>query len=199
MWPHAMTEVYLTVKAWHLAFFLVALVSLWNLFPSGGISADADRQGSRRGRQRRRSAAAQHLAAAAFDAVPAAQSVDVGEALASSSSSASSYSISSSVAEQLPPPLPFCSIRAGASWAAERAQTESLIAELHSRKYDWDILARAGLQFSSLRSRAASLSEAGPRQVQLAAGRCAARAVDALHDAAARGAEPSRGLGRSAS
>lgn len=146
-----MTEVYLTVKAWHLAFFLVALVSLWNLFPSGGISADADRQwkGSRRGRQRRRSAAAQHLAAAAFDAVPAAQSSDVGEALASSSSSASSYSISSSVAEQLPPPLP--SVASGPAQAGLRtAQTESLIAELHSRKYDWDILARAGLQFSSL-------------------------------------------------
>ena len=31
------------------------------------------------------------------------------------------------------------------------ARTELLIAELHSRDYDWEVLARAGLHFSAVR------------------------------------------------
>ena len=125
-----MTDVHITVRLWHLVGFLLALVALWR-FESMVSSGTESRQ-----RPRRRETHG-HIAssAARFDAI-----AEVPPAVAAHTASSLE-----------PPPPPPSLGAAAANVAMAAVSTESLIGELHSRRYDWEVLDRVGIKFSSVR------------------------------------------------
>ena len=130
-----MTDLHITVRLWHLVGFLLALVALWR-FQSAVETAGAETR-----RRPRRHEKHGHFAysAARFD--------ELGKT-ASASPPAVAHSSSSSLPSPPPPPS-LAADKADAAMAA--LSTESLIGALHARRYDWEVLDRAGLTFSSVR------------------------------------------------
>ena len=129
-----MTDVHITVRLWHLVGFLLALVALWR------VQGVVDAAGAETRRRPRRHEKHGHFAASAarFDAMANVAGI-TPPAVAYATSSLSPP----------PPPPSLGAAKANAVMAA--VSTESLIGELHSRQYDWEVLDRAGLKFSSVR------------------------------------------------
>ena len=127
-------DLHITIRLWHLVGFLLALTALWrfeSFFESAAESPPSHRRGhARPWRERDRRSVAS--SAAAFDSLATAPDSRVG---------------------YRPLPTPPSVVYSTAARTADVASksTEALIGELHSRDYDWEVLAKAGLKFSSVR------------------------------------------------
>ena len=142
-------DLHITVRLWHLAAFLVGLVALWHL--QGAPCPQKSRHGGRR----------QHLREQAMRLLPnelPGQPVPAFAGDAAGSPPVVEAKLMSAVPVTIattpsppPPPPPIVQLSAaGSRSAVAGASTESLISELHGRRYDWEIIERAGLRFSQV-------------------------------------------------
>ena len=151
-------DIHVTVRLWHLALFLVCLVAIFHLQGASQPQDYAVRRKGLRGERRRNGHRTHHYGAAALE--PREQPPQFSPHEQEEEQRVLQLHMQA-VGQQSPPPAgqdlppppppPPRPSPAPAARSILEASTASLIAELHSRAYDWEVLEGARLGMSSFK------------------------------------------------
>ena len=156
-------DIHVTVRLWHLALFLVCLVAILHLQSASQPQEYAVRR--KRGERRRNGHRPHHFGATSLelrDQPPQLSSHGRDEdqrliqpypqAAAQDPPEPTGTNFLAAQDALLSPPPPPRPVPAPAARSILEASTDSLIAELHSRAYDWEVLEGARVGMSSLKA-----------------------------------------------